>query len=681
MGENFKKYAGMVAAFGVVGIIGIMIVPLPAMVLDILLALNITMAVIVITVSMYTNEPLQFSVFPGLLLILTLFRLSLNIASTRLILSEGYAGGIIEAFGTFVVSGNYVVGFIIFLILVIINFVVITKGAGRIAEVSARFTLDALPGKQMAIDADLNAGLIDDKEAKERREKISREADFYGAMDGASKFVRGDAIAGLIITMINIIGGLIIGVAQNGMEFSEAVTTYSKLTIGDGLVTQIPALLISTASGLVVSRAAAGSNVGEAIITQLLSQPRALMIASVVIFIFGLAPGLPTLPFFVLALGTGGLAYTRLQAIPEEKEIEEEEEVPESSPHDEIKALLQVDPLELEIGYGLIHLVDESQGGDLLHRVSSIRKQIALEIGIIVPPIRIRDNLQLGSNSYTVRIRGNEIARGEILSNHLLVLNPEVLDPSTPGEDTTEPTFGMPAKWIPASHKVEAESVGATVVDPETVLATHLMDVFKMSAHQLLSRQDVQVLINNVKETNPTVVEELIPGLLGVGTVQKVLQNLLAEKVPLKDLVYILEVLADFAPQTKDPELLTEYLRSHLAETICQTFKNEDGKLYAITLDPSVESEIVSSALVKPGTQADIGLPPEKIRDIYKALRPLIKRMNMEGKQAVVVCSPQARPFFRALVEPTFPALAVLSYSELTPQTELQSIGMVSIKS
>ena len=643
MGENFKKYSGMVAAFGVVGIIGIMIVPLPAIVLDILLALNITMAVIVITVSMYTNEPLQFSVFPGLLLILTLFRLSLNIASTRLILSEGYAGGIIEAFGTFVVSGNYVVGFIIFLILVIINFVVITKGAGRIAEVSARFTLDALPGKQMAIDADLNAGLI--------------------------------------INMINIIGGLIIGMAQGNMEFAEAVTTYSKLTIGDGLVTQIPALLISTASGLVVSRAAAGSNVGEAIVTQLLSQPRALMIASVVIFIFGLAPGLPTLPFFILALGTGGLAYTRLQAIPEEKEIEEEEEVPESSPHDEIKALLQVDPLELEIGYGLIHLVDESQGGDLLHRVSSIRKQIALEIGIIVPPIRIRDNLQLGSNSYTVRIRGNEIARGEILSNHLLVLNPEVLDPSTPGEDTTEPTFGVPAKWIPASHKVEAESVGATVVDPETVLATHLMDVFKMSAHQLLSRQDVQVLINNVKETNPTVVEELIPGLLGVGTVQKVLQNLLAEKVPLKDLVYILEVLADFAPQTKDPELLTEYLRSHLAETICQTFKNEDGKLYAITLDPSVESEIVSSALVKPGTQTDIGLPPEKIRDIYKALRPLIKRMNMEGKQAVVVCSPQARPFFRALVEPTFPALAVLSYSELTPQTELQSIGMVSIKS
>ena len=681
MGDTFNKYSGMLAAFGVVGIIGIMIVPLPAGVLDLLLALNITMAVIVITVSMYTNEPLQFSVFPGLLLILTLFRLSLNIASTRLILSEGYAGDVIEAFGTFVISGNYVVGFIIFLILVIINFVVITKGAGRIAEVSARFTLDALPGKQMAIDADLNAGLIDDKEAKERREKISQEADFYGAMDGASKFVRGDAIAGLIITMINIIGGLVIGVSQNNMDFAEAVTTYSKLTIGDGLVTQIPALLISTASGLVVSRAAAGSNVGEAIITQLLSQPRALMIAAVVIFIFGLAPGLPTLPFFVLALGTGGLAYTRLQAIPEEREMVEEEEVGEPSPHDEIKALLQVDPLELEIGYGLIHLVDETQGGDLLQRVSSIRKQMAMEIGIIVPPIRIRDNLQLGSNSYTVRIRGNEIARGEILSNHLLVLNPEVLDPSIPGEDTTEPTFGMPAKWIPESHKLEAESAGATVVDPETVLATHLMDVFKMSAHQLLSRQDVQVLINNVKETNPTVVEELIPGLLGVGTVQKVLQNLLAEKVPLKDLVYILEVLADFAPQTKDPELLTEYLRTYLAETICQTFKHEDGKLYAITLDPAIESEIVSSALVKPGTHADIGLPPEKIRDIYKELRPLIKRMNMEGKQAVVVCSPQARPFFRALVEPTFPSLTVLSYSELTPQTELQSIGMVSIKS
>lgn len=663
---------------GIIGIIGVMIIPLPSFLLDILLALNITLALIVIMVSMYTSEPLQFSVFPGMLLIMTLFRLSLNIASTRLILSEGYAGDVIEAFGTFVVSGNYVVGFIIFLILVIINFVVITKGAGRIAEVSARFTLDALPGKQMAIDADLNAGLIDDRDARERREKISKEADFYGAMDGASKFVRGDAIAGLIITVINIIGGLIIGVGQNGMEFSEAVTTYSKLTVGDGLVTQIPALLISTASGLIVSRAASDSNVGHAIISQLLSKPRALASAAVVIFIFGLAPGLPTLPFFILSIATGGLAYTQMQADKVEIEEELEEEVTDEGPHDEIKALLQVDPLELEIGYGLIHLVDEGQGGDLLHRVSSIRKQMAMEMGIIVPPIRIRDNLKLASNDYMVRIRGNDVAHGEILPNHLLVLNPEVLDSSMPGEDTTEPTFGMPAKWIPESQKSVAEAVGATVVDPETVLATHLMDVFKSNANQLLSRQDVQVLINNIKETNPTVVDELIPGLLNVGTIQKVLQNLLKEKVPLKDLVYILEVLADFAPQTKDPELLTEYLRTYLADTICQTFRSEDGKLYAITLDPSVESEIVAAAVPKQGNPNEIGLPPERIRDIYKELRPLIKRMNMEGRQAIVICSPQTRPFFRALVEPTFPAMAVLSYSELTPQTELQSIGMVS---
>ena len=681
MTDNLNKYSGMIAAFGVVGIIGVMIIPLPSFALDALLALNITIALVIIMVSMYTSEPLQFSVFPGMLLIVTLFRLSLNIASTRLILSEGYAGGIIEAFGTFVVSGNYVVGFIIFLILVIINFVVITKGAGRIAEVSARFTLDALPGKQMAIDADLNAGLIDDREARERREKISQEADFYGAMDGASKFVRGDAIAGLIITVINLIGGLIVGVVQNGMQISEAVATYSKLTVGDGLVTQIPALLISTASGLVVSRAASGTNVGHAIITQLTSKPRALAVASVVIFIFGMAPGLPTLPFLILAVITGSVAYNRLQTSPDEKEDVVEEEVLPENPQDEIIALLQVDPLELEIGYGLIHLVDESQGGDLLQRVSSIRKQMAMELGIIVPPIRIRDNLQLGSNDYVVRIRGNEIASGEVLSNHLLVLNPEVLDSSMPGEDTTEPTFGMPAKWIPESQKVAAESAGATVVDPETVLATHLMDIFKMNAHQLLSRQDVQVLINNVKESNPTVVEELIPGLLGVGTIQKVLQNLLKEKVPLKDLVYILEVLADFAPQTKDPELLTEYLRTYLADTICQTFKSDDDKLYAITLDPSIENEIVQAAIKKPGLSTEIGLAPEKIRDIYKELRPLIKRMNMEGRQGVVVCSPQVRPFFRALVEPTFPAVAVLSYSELTPQTELQSIGMVGGKS
>lgn len=678
MKDSVDKYSGVIAAMGIIGIIGVMIIPLPSFLLDILLALNITLALIVIMVSMYTSEPLQFSVFPGMLLIMTLFRLSLNIASTRLILSEGYAGDVIEAFGTFVVSGNYVVGFIIFLILVIINFVVITKGAGRIAEVSARFTLDALPGKQMAIDADLNAGLIDDRDARERRDKISKEADFYGAMDGASKFVRGDAIAGLIITVINIIGGLIIGVGQNGMEFSEAVTTYSKLTVGDGLVTQIPALLISTASGLIVSRAASDSNVGHAIISQLLSKPRALASAAVVIFIFGLAPGLPTLPFFILSIATGGLAYTQMQADKVEIEEELEEEVTDEGPHDEIKALLQVDPLELEIGYGLIHLVDEGQGGDLLHRVSSIRKQMAMEMGIIVPPIRIRDNLKLASNDYMVRIRGNDVAHGEILPNHLLVLNPEVLDSSMPGEDTTEPTFGMPAKWIPESQKSVAEAVGATVVDPETVLATHLMDVFKSNANQLLSRQDVQVLINNIKETNPTVVDELIPGLLNVGTIQKVLQNLLKEKVPLKDLVYILEVLADFAPQTKDPELLTEYLRTYLADTICQTFRSEDGKLYAITLDPSVESEIVAAAVPKQGNPNEIGLPPERIRDIYKELRPLIKRMNMEGRQAIVICSPQTRPFFRALVEPTFPAMAVLSYSELTPQTELQSIGMVS---
>ncbi|MCH8927753.1 MAG: flagellar biosynthesis protein FlhA [Candidatus Marinimicrobia bacterium] len=678
MKEAVEKFSGVIAAVGIIGIIGVMIIPLPSYLLDILLALNITLALIVIMVSMYTSEPLQFSVFPGLLLIMTLFRLSLNIASTRLILSEGYAGDVIEAFGTFVISGNYVVGFIIFLILVIINFVVITKGAGRIAEVSARFTLDALPGKQMAIDADLNAGLIDDRDARERREKISREADFYGAMDGASKFVRGDAIAGLIITIINIVGGLIIGVGQNNMELSEAVTTYTKLTVGDGLVTQIPALLISTASGLIVSRAASDSNVGQAIITQLLSKPRALGSAAVVIFIFGLAPGLPTLPFFILSIVTGGLAYTQMQTDKAEIEEEIEEEVTDEGPHDEIKALLQVDPLELEIGYGLIHLVDESQGGDLLHRVSSIRKQMAMEMGIIVPPIRIRDNLKLASNDYMVRIRGNDVAKGEILPNHLLVLNPEVLDSSMPGEDTTEPTFGMPAKWIPESQKTLAEAVGATVVDPETVLATHLMDVFKLNANQLLSRQDVQVLINNVKETNPTVVDELIPGLLNVGTIQKVLQNLLKEKVPLKDLVYILEVLADFAPQTKDPELLTEYLRTYLAETISQTFRNEDGRLYAITLDPSVESEIVAAAVPKTGSPNEIGLPPDRIRDIYKELRPLVKRMNMEGRQAIVICSPQARPFFRALVEPTFPTMAVLSYSELTPQTELQSIGMVS---
>ena len=678
--RNISRYSGIIISGGVIGILGVMIMPLPTGFLDVLLAINITTALLIIMVAMYTTEPLRFSVFPGLLLLVTLFRLSLNIASTRLILAQGYAGHIIEAFGSFVVQGNYVVGFIIFLILVIINFVVITKGAGRIAEVAARFTLDAMPGKQMSIDADLNAGLIDDNEARARRLQISQEADFYGAMDGASKFVRGDAIAGLLITVINIFGGLLIGIVQNGMSFSEALQTYSRLTVGDGLVSQIPALIISTAAGLIMTRAAAKSNVGEAIVTQLLAQPRPLFIAAVVILAFALAPGLPTFPFLVLSALTGGLGYFRLAeereaAVAEAAAIAEEK----GSPEEEIEAMLRVDPLELEIGYELISLVDEGQGGDLLERIGSIRKQLARELGIVLPAIRIRDNLQLKPGEYVLRIRGNEVGRNTLEPTRLLALSNDLVTGEIPGIRTKEPTFGMPAVWINEDERNRAEQAGYTVVDAVTVLATHLMATFKSNAHVILSRQETQSLIDSVKKEHPTVVEELIPKEFPVGVVQKVLQNLLRERIPIRDLVSILEALSEFSSHSKDPQALTELVRSTLSEVICQAFKAEDGRIYAIAVDPSVEKEILDAA-GESGSGYSTGFSPARIRDVYRALRPLTKKMEMAGRHPALITVPQIRPYLRALVEPMFPTLAVLSYSEVTSSTEIESTGMLSLR-
>ncbi len=681
--KQLHKLPGVLIVFAVVMILAIMIIPMPTPLMDLFLAINIAAALTILISAMYMTEPLQFSVFPGVLLLITLFRLSLNIATTRLILGEAYAGQIIETFGQFVVKGNYIVGFIIFLILVVINFIVITKGAERVAEVSARFTLDAMPGKQMSIDADLNAGLIDEVEAKDRREKISREADFFGAMDGASKFVRGDAIAGLIITLINIVGGLIIGAVQNNMAVSEALQTYTLLTVGDGLVTQIPAIVISTAAGIVITRSAKDENLGQSIFNQLTAKPEALLAAAVIILIFGFTPGFPAFPFMAISAGVGTFAVRKMRApavLPELPEEEEEEEEEALVPADDIKSYLQVDPLEIEIGYGLIPLVDESQGGDLLERITSLRRQVATELGVMVPPIRIRDNLQLSSNQYRILVRGTPVANAELMPGYFLALDPGTVTKKIEGIDTVEPTFEMPAVWITESKRERAEELGYTVVETEAVLATHLMEVVKKHAHDLLTRQEVQNLIDAIKEDHPTLVEELVPKVLSVGGIQKVLQSLLKEKVPIKNLVQILESLADFAPQTQDPQSLLEYVRGSLSEVLCNRFKADDGKLYCATVEPTLEQRL-TDAVTRGNSESlgTLGLSPDEVQALYDALHEVVDRMNAGGLQPLILCSPALRPYFRMLIEPEFPDLVVMSYGELTMRIEVEALGMVEL--
>ncbi len=681
--NSLKNLPGLVVITSVVVILAIMIIPMTTGLMDAFLAANIALALTIIISSMYVTEPLQFSIFPGLLLLVTLFRLSLNIATTRLILGDAYAGKIIETFGNFVVKGNYVVGFIIFLILVIINFIVITKGAERVAEVAARFTLDAMPGKQMSIDADLNAGLIDEREAKQRREKISREAEFFGAMDGASKFVRGDAIAGLIVTLINIIGGLIIGVAQNAMNFGEALQTYTMLTVGDGLVSQIPAIIISTSAGLIVTRSASTQNMGESVISQFMARPQALMVSAVIIFIFGFMPGFPSVPFILISGSVGMIAYRRIQSTPRMEPMEELKEEPEEElpPQDEFQAYLQVDPLEIEIGYGLIPLVEESQGGDLLSRITSLRKQVAQELGVVVPPIRVRDNLQLASNEYRILVRGNPVAGAELMPGYYLALNPGTATGKISGIETREPTFDMPAYWITESQRERAERNGYTLVEVEAVLATHLMEVVKQHAHELLTRQQVQNIIDAVKEEHPALIEELFPNMIQLGGIQKVLQSLLKEKIPIKNLVMVLESLADFAPQTKDPQMLLEYVRGSLSEVICNQFRADDGKLYCMTLDPRLEQRM-SKAIQNTEEEnlGTLGLTPEEVKKLYTALQDLNDKMNARGLQPLVLCTPTLRPYFRMLIEPEFPETVALSYGELTMHIEVESIGMLEIE-
>jgi len=680
--DKLTARADIVVALAAVGVVVLMIIPIPSGLLDILISLNITLALIVLMVAMYTERPLDFSVFPGLLLLLTLFRLGINVASTRMILGFGFAGKVIASFGNFVVAGSYVVGIVIFFILVIINFMVITKGSGRIAEVAARFTLDAMPGKQMAVDADMNNGLIDEDEARHRREDIRREADFYGAMDGAAKFVRGDAMAGIIITFINILGGLLIGVVQRDMTFGQAATTYTLLTIGDGLVSQIPALIISTSAGIIVSRAASEMNMGREFAGQLLIHPRAAFITSGVLFFFAIVPGMPTLPFLVLAVGTGyiGLMTRRSKAAYQQTAIVRQDQKPKSE-QEKIEDYLYVDPMELEIGYGLIPLVDKEQEGDLLNRITMIRKQQAIHMGLVIPPIRIRDNIQLKPNEYVIKIRGNEVARGDLRLGHFLALNPGTAAEKVDGIATKEPTYGLPALWISKNNKDRAENAGYTVVEPTAVLATHIVEVIKSNSHKLLTRKDVNKLIENLKADNPTVVEELVPNMMTVGGVHKVLQKLLKESVPIRDLGTIMETLADYAPMSKDPEVLVEYVRYSLAPTITQKFQDDDGKIYSLTLDPEVE-QLISEAAQQAGRQGHFGvvdLPPQTINAVYTSLSQLVEKMTSKGRQPILVTSPTVRQAFRRLTEPVLPQLIVLSYGELLVNVQVESVGVVNL--
>jgi flagellar biosynthesis protein FlhA len=675
------RYSDIFIAIAIITVVVMMIIPVPPLLLDILLTFNITFALIVVMVSIYNTEPLQLSVFPSLLLITTLFRLSLNVSSTRLILLDGYAGDVILAFGNFVVGGNALVGFIVFVILIIIQFIVITRGAERVAEVAARFTLDAMPGKQMSIDADLNAGLINDAEARTRRRNIQREADFYGAMDGASKFVKGDAIAAIIIIIINIVGGFAIGMLQRNMDLLQALSTYTLLTVGEGLVNQIPALLISTATGIVVTRAASDVNLGYDIVGQLLTNPRVFMIASAVLAGLGLVPGLPGLPFFTLSILCGAIAFVLNRTAKSEAATEvsrrEEKEIEEVRKPENVVSLLAVDPMELEIGYSLIPMVDVSQGGDLLDRIVMIRRQCALELGLVVPTIRIRDNIQLKPNAYVIKLRGVEVAKGELLPDHYMAMNPGNAAEEISGVETFEPAFGLPALWIQENEREQAELSGYTVVDPVSVLATHLTEVIKGHAAEIIGRQEVQTLIDSVKQSNPAVVEELVPNLMSLGDIQKVLANLLRERISVRDLVTILETLADYAPMTKDTEVLAEYVRHALARQISRQFIY-NNVLACLTVDPQLEN-MISGAVQRTEHGSYVALDPSTVQAIVNSLSNELPKLTGLGYQPVVLASPTVRLYFRKVTERVAPNLIVLSYAELDPKIEVQAVGMVKI--
>ncbi len=674
------KFGDIIVAISIIAIVVIIIVPIPLFMVDLLLSINISLALLVLLIAIYNKEPLEFSVFPSLLLITTLFRLALNITTTRYILKDGNAGNVIEAFGNFVIGGNAIVGFVVFIIIIIIQFMVITKGAERVSEVAARFTLDAMPGKQMAIDADLNSGLISENDAKVRRQRIQREADFYGAMDGASKFVKGDAIAGIIITVINIAAGFLIGSFINGMSITEALKQYTLLTVGDGLVSQIPALLISTGTGIVVTRAASDSDLGTDVLSQLFNQPKIMFIISGVLLFLGITP-LPTIPYFILSATFLYLGFILRNEIikgeSEELEVEEEAEIEEIRKPESILPLLNIDPIELEFGYGIIPLADPNQGGDLFDRLVMIRRQIAMELGIVVPMIRLRDNIQLEPNEYLIKIKGIDIARGNIMFDHFLAMDPGTAEDKIEGIDTIEPAFGLPAKWISEDLREKAEILGYTVVDPSSIISTHLTEVIKKHSSELLGRQEVKTLIDNIKEQNSALIDELVPKLMTIGEIQKVLCNLLRENVSIRDLVTILETLADYCLITKDPNMLTEYVRQSLGRAITRQYIN-NNKLKVITLDPQLEKTIMES-IQQSEHGSYLSLDPNTTQSLLNNLSVELQKLVTIGEQPIVLTAPIVRIYFKNLSEQLIPDLVVLSYNEIEQNIEVQSVGMVKI--
>ena len=672
----------LIIVAGMILIISMMVIPLPTVLLDFLLVVNFGLALLILLITMNVREALEVAIFPTLLLIVTLFRLALNVSTTRHILLHADGGKMIQAFGEFVVGGNLVVGFVVFLILVIIQFIVITKGAERVAEVAARFTLDAMPGKQMSIDADLNAGLIDEKEARERRRKIEREADFHGAMDGASKFIKGDAIAGIIILLVNVIGGFVVGMGQHGFSFQEALQRYTLLTIGDGLVTQIPALLVSTATGIIITRAASEGNLGRDITGQVFSQAKVLGIAAGVMFIFALVPALPFVPFVFLAGLLGGMGYLIAR---KDGAVGKQEEAPESTPEparmveiEDVRSVMQTDPVELEIGYSLIPLVDAAQGGDLLSRITMIRRQIALEMGIIVPPIRIRDNMQLDAGEYSIKLHGVELARARLQTGHYLAMDSGGVTKPVQGIPTKEPAFGLPALWIEEHQREEAEMAGYTVVDAPSVVATHLTELLRKHAADLVSRQDVKRLIDELKDDHQALIDDLIPDQLTLGELHRVLQGLLREGVPIRNLVLILETLSDGARLTRDPGELVELVRQGLGRQISHLYSDERGVLPAITLDPAVEEEI-AQALEQGERGLEISLSPRRMEILLDQIARAVEQAARQGLHPVILCSPQIRRTVRYITERPLPRIPVMSYREVAGDVEVPSVGRVRL--
>ncbi|MDH5588458.1 MAG: flagellar biosynthesis protein FlhA [Gemmatimonadota bacterium] len=680
--DVLRKQSEVLVIIGIVFVVGLLVLPLPGFLLDLFLALSIASSLVVLLVALYADRPLDFSSFPAMLLLLTLYRLALNVSSTRLILGTGEAGKVIESFGEFVIGGNYAVGVVIFLILVGINFIVITKGAGRVAEVAARFTLDAMPGRQMSIDGDLSAGLIDDAEAKRRREEVSQEADFYGAMDGSAKFVRGDAIAGLLITAINILGGLFVGVIQRGMPVTRALSEYTILTVGDGLVSQIPALVISTAAGIMVTSSSGGGRVATAVVRQVGREAKPMWIASGFLGALALVPGMPSIPFLALSGGAALAARTSAQNKRDRIAARDaaaalpvgggDAPAAERSPvHD----LLQIDPVELEIGYGLIALVDEKQGGDLLERIRLLRKQAALELGILVPPIRIRDDVRLPPNEYVMKIRGTEVARGEVMPRLLMALDTGSVLEEIEGELTFDPSFGMPAKWIPQRNRVDAEASGYVVVEPSTVVATHLMETLKTHGSDLLGRQDVQEMLDTLKQSYPALVDEVVPARVPLGVLHRVLQRLLKERVPIRDMVTILETLADVSEHTKDAEALTEHVRRALANVIGERFVGLDGAIRGITLGPRLEAALMGLFSPRANRAPTEMMDPDTLTSLLGRLDDLSRAYAEDGRPAPIITPPGLRVGVRRLIEPVLPNVPVISLAELPAQANLRSVA------